>query len=334
MNPRVPPQLPSRIPTRLAFIGEAPSDDEVDQGKPLVGPSGRVFNALLRSAGLTRTEYLVTNLFDEEVPNDEAVQIWGAGGVLVERNRERLIAELALTRPTVVVPMGSPALFAFTGSRSIMQARGAVMRATEVAPNMKLVPTYHPAYVMRQWQMFPVVIGDMIRASQEADRGPQIIHPERRLSVDPTLDDLRDWTERLTSSSLLSVDIETALGQITCIGFAPNSTEALVVPFVDRRNPDRSYWPSVAAEVEAWLWVRQVLEHPVPKLGQNFSGYDLWWLYDKHGIMVKNLKHDTRLIHHALYAELPKSLAFMGASYGTQGAWKHWGHKGGLKKDD
>lgn len=333
MTHRVPPQLPRKVPTRLAFLGEAPADEEIEYGKPLVGPSGRVFNAALRVAGLDRPEFHVTNMFDEEIPNDKAIKIWKAGGPLVERNRARLVAEFEHTQPTVIVPLGAPALFALTGLTSITRNRGSVAMATELRPGTKLLPTFHPAFVIRSWKFFPVLIEDFRKAAKEADRGPEVIYPERRIYVDPDLNDLRAWSQRLLASELLSVDIETALGGITCIGFAPSPDEALVVPFTDRRRPDRSYWRSLSDEVDAWLWVKAILESDTPKLGQNFSAFDAYKLYKKYGIATRNLRHDTRLLHHALYAELPKDLGFMGASYTDLPSWKGWGRKN-QKKDD
>lgn len=332
---KVPPQLPSRVPAKLAFVGEAPASEEMDEGKPLIGPSGRTFNALLRSANLNREEFLITNLFDTEVPNDEALERWKAGGPEVDAQTQRLMAELEAANPTVVVPLGTPAFYAFTGNRGgILQNRGAITAANLIRPGQKLVPTYHPAFVLRQWQMFPVVVGDLVRAAAQAEIGPRIILPRRELTLEPTLQDIRDYLPRLLSSTLLSVDIETTAGQITDIGFAPDKEHAINIPFWDSRNANRSYWATAAEEVEALGYVEEVLDSDVPKLGQNFGAYDFYWLFEKYKLRVRNLRHDTRLLHHALYAELPKSLAFMGASYTEQGAWKQWGHMASKEKRD
>jgi hypothetical protein len=104
------------------------------------------------------------------------------------------------------------------------------------------------------------------------------------------------------------------------------------VPFTDLSRTTKSYWPTVADEVNVWRAVKAVLEHPVPKLGQNFDGYDVQWLLHKMGIRVRGLSHDLRLLHHALYAELPKSLAFMASAYSSLPGWKHWADHGGSKK--
>lgn len=330
---KVPAQQPRQKPCKIAFIGEAPGSEEVEQGKPLVGPSGVIFNAMLRAANLDRADYFVGNVFDEKAPLND-VSPWIRDPEKWAAALQRLAGELADARPDVIVPLGGTALRAFTGSDQIMQARGAPTAATQVAPGTKLVPTVHPAFVLRAWKWYGVAVADFIRAAAEADRGPELFLPSRELWLSPTLADLEEFTRHIVASDLLSVDIETGWGQMTCIGFAPSVERAIVVPFVDLRRNNRSYWTSEADEVRALLVVKEWLASPVPKLGQNFAGYDWMWLRYRYGLEVNNLQHDTRLLHHALYPELPKDLAFLGASYTDQGPWKMMKPKRGDKRDD
>ena len=342
----VPPQLPTHRPCKVAFVGEAPSYEEIYKGQPLVGPSGRIFNAILRTAGLRREDYLITNVFDEQLPSNNVAN-WcmdmreartrgaldlppiGPAGFLRKEHRwhlERLKKELEECQPTVVVPLGGTALWAFTGETNITAQRGAPRFATRVVPGVKLLPTFHPSYIMKVWKFFHVVTGDFQRAAMEAERGPHLYLPERNLLLEPTYSDLMRNTDRLLGTDLLSVDIETGWGQITCIGFAPSPEWAICVPFVDLRRPNHSYWSTEGEECLAWKWVEMILSSPTPKLGQNFGAYDAYWLLQRH-LPTRNLRADTRLLSHAIYPELPKSLAFMGASFGTQGAWKEWGKR-------
>lgn len=349
----VPPQLPSTLPAALAFIGEAPSTEEVDARRPFVGPAGRIFSALLRTAGIEREDALVTNVFDFALPGgdlsnlvikrDSAVASGADGlpsvaGGFISRDLwchlDRLQRELEQCKPTVIVPLGGTALWALTGLNNITAQRGVPAVATRLVPGTKIVPTLAPAMVMAQWKFYPVVVGDLIRAATEVARGPSLFQPKRELLIEPTLDDLAGIKSELLASPLLSVDIETGWGQVTSIGFAASTERGICVPFVDKRQPNRSYWPTGAAEVAAWEWVREICESPTPKVGQNFNQYDAFWLLKKKHIAVRNLLQDTRLIHHALYPELPKDLAFMGNSYATQGTWKEWGHGGNTKRDN
>ena len=350
----VPSVFPSAVPAPIAFIGEAPGVEEMEERTPLVGKSGRVFDALMRTSKLWRPDHLVGNVFSTQLPNndvsawcapaaeakaegfDDIPPIRGAGYLRPEHRHhlERLRNDLEQAQPTVIVPMGGTALWALLGSGAISQFRGAICAAEYLVPGVKMVPTYHPAFVMRQWKMFVVVVGDLMKAQREVERGPEVVYPKRRLLLEPTIDEVCDYLEDCKTSPLLSVDIETAKGEITCIGFAPTVEDAICVPFTDDRKPSGRYWPTAEKEFLAWSAVKDLMEHPVPKVGQNFCGYDAYWLLVKMGIRTRNLLHDTRLMHHALYPELPKSLEFMGATYTDQGPWKNWrgGHK--EKRDD
>lgn len=344
----VPSQQPRAIPCKIAFLGEAPGEDELDKGLPFVGADGGVFNAALRAANLDRADYWIGHVFDQKLPDDD-LRNWcgpdkgplspipGMGHLRAEFHwqLDRLAAELAAVQPSVIVPLGPTALWALTGMINTLQVRGNVMPCQYTVPGLaKVLPTYHPGQVRAMWKFLPVFIGDLIKAAVEADKGPQIVFPEKELLIGPSIGDLMAWEARLLASDLLSVDIETGWGQITCIGFAPDARAAICVPFVDLQRPSRSYWPSVGEELTAWLWVDRILGSPVPKLGQNYGGYDASWLLVKHGIRTMNMAEDTRLLHHALYPELPKDLASMSGSYTSQGAWKVMRGTGEDKRDN
>lgn len=349
----VPPDWPSQVPCRLAFVGEAPSDDEVMKGRPLVGPSGRVFNQLLATADIVRSEHLVTNVFDFQLPDNDVRNICAPTKAMLEwkdydlppidkgafvrpefaPQLDRLKAELTRVAPSVIVPLGATALWALTGATNISSARGSIIASSRVLPGIKLVPTLHPAHVIHEWKFFHVVVGDLLKAVRESEY-PEIRRPHRELWLEPTLEDIANFKATyLDGADLVSVDIETGWKQITCIGLAPDSTRGLCVPFWDFRRPSRNYWVSAEAELEAWELVREVLEGPTPKLFQN-GPYDIYWLWNVYGIKVRNYREDTRLVHHALYPELPKSLEFMGATYGSQGPWKQMAsHRQQEKRD-
>jgi hypothetical protein len=186
---------------------------------------------------------------------------------------------------------------------------------------------------MRLWKFFPIVVGDFIKAERES-AFPELRQPKKTLWIAPTLQEVKEFCARCLNADRLSVDIETGWGQITCLGLAPTVEEGMCIPFVDLSAPNKSYWKTRDEELAAWACIREVLESPGPKkLGQNFPMYDAFWLLQRYGIKVMNFRDDTRLLHHALYPELPKDLAFMAGSYTNQGPWKHMGRKH-EKRDD
>lgn len=313
-------------------MAEAPGEIEVDTGIPLTGPSGRLFDSLLRTAGIDRRDCLVTNVFDEKAP-DNNVKPWMNDAGRVAASFARLEEELSAVSANVIVPMGATALWALSGETALGKIRGNVLPATRIVPGAKLLPTFHPAFVLRMWKWYTIVAADLMRASIEAERGPSIHVPVRRLLVDPTIEEVEAAGEKCLAASLVSPDIETAWQQITHVGFAWSAEEAISIPFVDLRRESRNYWSTLRDERRAWDVVRAVLESPVPKVGQNYGAYDALWLLDQLGIRTRNYRHDTRTLHHVLHPELPKDLAFLGAAYGTQGPWKTLGRKSGKDVD-
>ena len=349
-----------RVP--IAFVGEAPSDEELGHQplpEPLVGPSGREFNRILRTAQVDRGDCLVTNVFDFQLPDNELKNItggkaewdeWRKDGYNLPSIRfgqsirwlrpeyevqlERLRQELLEANPRVIVPLGGTALWAFTGYNNISAHRGVVHEASMVVPGAKLLPTFHPAYVSRQHKMYIIVAQDIVKAKRESKR--EGFHfPDREIWIEPTLEDLGVFKRRyLDDAPYISVDIETGLGQIDCIGFSDGPSHALVVPFLDLEKPSRSYWPTLEAELQALDFVEEVLTCSIPKLLQN-GPYDVYWIHRKWNIQVANYCEDTRLLHHAMFPELPKDLQFMGSVYAEQHAWKQM-RKGSLttKRDE
>lgn len=336
----VPSEWPIEGDSKIAFVGEAPGEEEVEQGRPFVGASGRLFNAMIRAADLNRKSCFVGNVFSFKLPENSTAELRKVVGeaeykAIWSKEVGRLADELEAYQPNVIVALGNTPVHALCGSGNVGKLRGQLLYSgSEDFPyKFKVLPTFHPAYVLRTIKVYTVVTFDFVRAEAEARRGPEIIYPKRELILNPTIEEVEHYCQEWQNADLLSCDIETGWDLIRGVSFAPHAELALYVPFITLDRHDKNYWRDTATEVRAWKAVKGLLESDVPKLGQFFGGYDAVWLFKRAGIRVKNLRHDTRLLHHAIYAELPKSLGFMAATYSTQGAWKHWADHGGKRKD-
>lgn len=238
---------------------------------------------------------------------------------------DRLGAELAECRPNLVVAMGNKACWALLQTQAISSIRGTVTMALlpgqPGASPIKCIPTFHPAAILRQWSWRVITVADLIKARREAQT-TELVRPRRQILVSPTPAEIGQWvSETLVSPPpLLAVDIETANGQITCIGFARSRSEALVVPFVDRSQAGYSYWPSPEDEHWAWTQVDVLLSSSVPKVFQN-GLYDLQYLL-RWGLRPQACLEDTMLLHHSLFPELQKGLGFLGSIYTNESSWK------------
>ena len=252
----------------------------------------------------------------------------------LEHHLTRLSDELLELDPNLIICLGNAALWALAGSTGISKRRGTTLLSTHTAADFKLLPTYHPAAVLRDWSLRPVTLLDLAKAKREAGF-PELRRPERYIWIEPTLEDLETfYATQIVGCAYLAVDIETAGNQITCIGFSPNPNIGLVLPFHDSRATGGNYWASPSNEREAWSFVRRVLvDTRIKKVFQN-GLYDIAFLWRSVGIPVHGAEHDTMLLHHALYPESLKSLGFLGSLYTDEGAWKQERKTSTIKRDE
>ncbi|MBI4494468.1 MAG: uracil-DNA glycosylase [Chloroflexi bacterium] len=136
----------------LLFIGEAPGFWENEQGRPFVGPAGQLLDELLALIGVKRATVYISNVVKCRPPgNREPLpdEIAACAGYL-----DRLIAAL---KPKVVVTLGrySMARF-FPPGKSMKELHGKVVWRD----GMACVAMYHPAAVLRQASLRPVIEAD------------------------------------------------------------------------------------------------------------------------------------------------------------------------------
>lgn len=332
--------------SRIAIVGEAWGSEEAEQRLPFVGPSGRVLNFLLNKAGIVRKDCLVTNVFNfQPKPSNDITNVCGGkadaipGYPTLTKGKyvraefagelSRLYNELDEFKPNVIVALGGTAAWALLKSSGIKAIRGAPAQSFL---GWKVVPTYHPAAILRDWTLNPIVSADLEKARIQSTF-PEFIRPNREIWVEPTIDDLITFeTLYINPSPDLSLDIETAGGQVTCISFAPTPDRAIVAPFFSEAKPDGNYWPTLELEMQALMWVSRQCRKKKLIVGQNII-YDMRYLWEVYGIPCIHQEDDTMLLHHALQPEMEKGLAFLGSIYTDEPAWKI-ARKETLKKED
>lgn len=230
---------------------------------------------------------------------------------------QRLADNIRRVSPNVIISLDRGSALALTGSAKIKNIRGAVA-PTRLGP--KAVFTYGPRSVQRDWTLRPIVLSDLDKARRESAY-PDIRRPRRSIWIEPTLSDLIQFEkEYFHDDPLLSVDIETAKTQITCIGFAPSADVGIVIPFHAAASPDANYWRNPADEKIAWGIVRRWCE-TYRSLFQN-GLYDINFLWTQYGIRCLRAEHDTMLLHHALQPEMQKGLGFLATLYTDESSWK------------
>jgi uracil-DNA glycosylase len=244
----------------------------------------------------------------------------------------RLKRQLEDVKPTLAIALGNTPSWALFAQTSITKIRGTVFHSTLV-PGLKVLPTFHPAAVLREYKYRAVTVIDLAKAKRESAFS-EVRRPRREIFIPETIEDIEVFTSKyLDRAEYIAVDIETAAQQITCIGFSAQIDRALVIPFLDSRKPGQSYWPDLATEIKAWKHVKDICALPAKKVFQN-GLYDLHFLYRGYGIRPTNCEHDSMLLHHALQPESPKGLGFLGSVYTDEPAWKLMRDRKTNKRDE
>ncbi len=333
------------VAAQYVFVGEAPGTREMMMGRPLVGPSGMVFDECLQNAGIVRSDAYISNVFDFQVKKDKQGHIYSQDGELLyhlrsgftERGRisiDRLYDELCISKANVVVPLGGVALEAICGLRGITKWRGSLLHSSLLG-GRKCVPTIHPAnslhgvFVNRYY-----IRADFKRAKHEVGF-PEVRRPKYDFQLFPTfaacMEALEDF---LGKPRTLSVDIEVAQRQTSRICFADmpggrwgNSVgRAISIPYGD------GDW-SFEQERDLWLMTARVLEDErTTKIFQN-GIFDIQFLWRVHGILTKGNIDDTLIAHHIMYPEFSASLATLTSLYTDQPYYKDMVKHGDIDKE-
>ena len=312
--------------------------------------AGRNGAELINAIWELHPEVYRTNVFQQHPPGNKLEYfcgpkgegIGGFGPLLTSKyvrreftyELERLGDELVSVDPNLIVCLGNSALWALTGATGITKYRGSTRLSTHTAADFKLLPTYHPAAVLRQWELRPTTVIDLMKAAREGEY-PDIRRPKREIWIEPNLEDMeRFYEQHIQQCRILSVDIETAGSQITCIGFSTGHKVAIVIPFYDSRKKGRNYWANEKDERRAIGFIKRVLEsRKVRKLFQN-GLYDIAFIWRAWGIRVYGAEEDTMLLHHSLQPESLKSLGFLGSVYTDEGSWKTMRKTATIKRDE
>lgn len=187
----------------LMIIGEAPGTDEVKQGRPFVGRSGRLLRSVLKAVGVDLKSCRITNTVichppGNQTPSSETVRLC----------RNGLWAEIEHYRPRKILLVGSTAVSAlFPGSPPLTKLRGLGMTISVQGHPVYVVPTFHPAYILRDNEAFRDFAADILKWYQNEHPLPT---PEIDLRVVRSREELLSELLDLKTADVISLDIETS----------------------------------------------------------------------------------------------------------------------------
>jgi uracil-DNA glycosylase len=162
-------------PARIVLIGEQPGNEEDLQGRPFVGPAGKLLNRALEDAGIERSEVYVTNAvkhFKFEERGKRRIHK-KPGAAEVKACRPWLDLELEMVKPRLVVCLGATAAHALLGnSFRLTQQRGVAIPGSNEST---IVATIHPSAILR--------LADRSQRQEEYARFVQDLRVGRQLAA-------------------------------------------------------------------------------------------------------------------------------------------------------
>jgi len=352
-GPPVPAKWHERAQALL--VGEAPGAEEVKKGEPFVGKAGIELEKSLRSVGASRGHLALTNAIACRPPDNELSVLLHR----LQKENKRRVAEGLEPRPTPmeccrprllsemaalpnVIAVGKVATEAVTGHVvKIMSARGGpvvVPHPTARVPGregpepltIRILPTLHPAFVMRSRRWAGAFRADLARAFRWFTSGLAWKEPRGLYRPSPAQFDA--FLTSLLPEAFSVFDVETTPGfpaqdhfdpmwdQLRCIGIGTASGWGCVVPFRSVSGAGSFYTPPEQIQI-----VRSLKEYLTSsrwkKAGWNSRAYDRQVLEYRLGV-VPSPHLDAIGLHKLAEPELPHDLGYAGSVHTDVDKWK------------
>jgi uracil-DNA glycosylase len=145
---------------RLMFVGEGPGRDEDLQGEPFVGRAGELLTKIIVAMGLSRSDVYIANIIKCRPPKNrdpETDEIEACIGFLY--------SQIEAIRPEIIVCLGAPS------TKTLLDTKAAISKLRGHFTNAhgtKIMPTYHPAYLLRNpsakkfvWDDIKIVMAEL-----------------------------------------------------------------------------------------------------------------------------------------------------------------------------
>lgn len=293
----------------LMIVGDAPSREDDQSGRPFSGGTGKILSALLSDAGILRSDCYLTFATKCRCPNSRAPQLdelYACQGYLG--------AEINRVDPRVIVALGDTAGTLLTG-KALGDWRGSIVDGIGPANNRKVLLTYEPQFVMKARTMFPVVAWDLRKASK-----PLVEYPNKTYLINPDRTTVEAWFNAHRNVPV-ACDIETTAdkedgGKKDALD--PFKGEIIGLAFC--ANPGHALHLSAGAMLRDWDIIGSFLEGNNNIEWAN-NLFDRYFLFIKKGIRP-GIRFDVQTLMHLIYSKMPKKLDFLRSAYTNEAPYK------------
>lgn len=324
---------------RLMIVADCVSYRDIQSNTIL---NDREFDRMLSEAGINRTRTFVTALLREQVygqnfdtqvaksKKEVTPEHKALGDRFVKRcvldGIDRLVADIELVKPKVILGLGNGVLFALTGKWGIKSWRSSILEYTSPGGHKcHVICTYPPSYIMSVWKDRNTTIFDMRKANKLAMQEAPLVAPAYNFLIEPSFATAAKTLQMLLAKvqagpTKLSVDVETRGGHLACTGIAWSEVDAICIPQLRAVSSEMPGWQDRIhywrEEEEAFIThlLFRLLTHPNAEvIGQNFI-YDAQYFY-RHLHFIPRFKRDTMLAQHCMFSGMQKGLDFLSSLY-------------------
>jgi uracil-DNA glycosylase family 4 len=314
---------------RIMIVGEAPGETEEREGRPFVGPAGKMLRSFLNRAGIDPDDCYMTNMCKVRPPANKLEKFFFKGGLPNQHVLQGMVElqnDIKRIRPNVIVACGNFPMWALTGKgkwnetetkdrargfSGITDWRGSILEGT-MGEGTKVIPTFHPSYINREgYSDHGTWAADLSRIAREAEF-PEIHRPVKSFVLDPGGSKREEFRKEVMAaasdpSKILTFDIEYIGSKLLCVGMTLNRDNPHVIP---TRGP---------ADI---AYCRDLLLSGIGLNAQNaaFDCSILEWWYQMP--VFRYLRYDTMLAAHSTNIELPKGLDYLCSIYTDQPYYK------------
>ncbi len=156
----------------LMFVGEAPGEQEDKRGDPFVGPAGELLDKMIEAMGWSRQTVYINNILMCRPPGNRNPQ-----PDEVAQCKPFLDARIASIGPRIIVALGRPAANTLLGRDAPISALRGKFHDRH---GIKVMPTFHPAYLLREpdrkrdtWSDLKLVMAELARLGIAAPGTPR-----------------------------------------------------------------------------------------------------------------------------------------------------------------
>lgn len=278
----------------ILFLGEAPGRQEDAVGKPFVGPSGELLNIAIRDLSLDGASAIGNIVRCRPKHNDKPSL------TAINCCKHFTEEDIAALKPKVIVTLGGVPLKGMLDRSDVTRARGTINKVEIGGVEYTVIPTFHPAYALRNPSKAEDIYNDIAMAKQIALHGEKPAVIKKYVAID-SVEKAKKIIEKLSSfKGVAAVDVEGSGKnpfkkgyKLATFSFSVVSDRAYFVPC---QHPQNDFLPA--------KWYRRIAQ--VLLQNDNIETLFHYGYHDTNafrvalGIEVTNYTHDTILMHHLI----------------------------------